>query len=60
MLNQDFDGEGGGFGDLRQGVRTIDVKAALSSVLAGVLCSAGPDTMEGVGGGVKAPSTGAE
>ena len=25
--NQDFDGEGGGFGNLRQGVRTVDIKA---------------------------------
>ena len=32
--NQDFDGEGGGFGDLRRGVQTIDVEAVLSSVLA--------------------------
>ena len=57
-LNQDFDGEGGGFGNLCRGVQTIDVEAALSSVLAGALCSAGPDTTEGVGGGAKAPSTG--
>ena len=56
--NQDFDGEGGGFGDLRRGVRTVNIKAALSSVLAGVLCSTGPGMMEGVGGGAKAPSTG--
>jgi len=39
-------------------VQTIDVEAVLSSVLAGALCSAGPDTTEGVGGGAKAPSTG--
>ena len=37
---------------------TIDVDAGLSSVLAGVFCSAGPDTTEGVEGGVRAPSTG--
>ena len=57
-LNQDFNGEGGGFGDLSRGVQTIDVEAMLSSMLAGALCSAGPGTTEGVGGGVKAPSTG--
>ena len=56
--NQDFDGEGGGFGNLCRGVQTIDIEAALSSMLAGVLCSTGPDTTEGVGGGAKAPSTG--
>ena len=63
--NQDFDGvegdlEGvdGEFGTFRRGVRTVDVDARLSSVLAGAFCSAGPDTTEGVEGGVRAPSTG--
>ena len=63
--NQDFDGvegdlEGvdGGFGTFRRGVRTVDVNAGLSSVLAGVFCSAGPDTTEGVEGGTRMPSTG--
>ena len=64
-LNQDFDGvegdlEGvdGEFGAFRQGVRTVDVDAGLSSVLAGAFCSVGPDMTEGVEGGVRAPSTG--
>ena len=63
--NQDFDGvEGdldgvdGGFGVLCRGVQTVDVNARLSSVLAGAFCSTGPDTMEGVEGGARAPSTG--
>jgi hypothetical protein len=63
--NQDFDGvegdlEGvdGEFGTFRRGVRTVDVDAGLSSVLAGAFCSAGPDTTEGVEGGARAPSTG--
>ena len=63
--NQDFDGvegdlEGidGEFGTFRRGVRTIDVDAGLSSVLAGAFCSAGPDMTEGVEGGARAPSTG--
>ena len=64
-LNQDFDGvegdlEGidGEFGAFRRGVQTVDVDAGLSSVLAGAFCSVGPDTTEGVEGGVRAPSTG--
>ena len=56
--NQDFDGEGEGFGNLRQGVQTIDIEATLSSVLEGAFCSTGLGTTEGVGGGAKAPSTG--
>ena len=63
--NQDFDGvegdlEGvdGDFSAFCQGVRTIDVDAGLSSMLAGAFCSAGPDMTEGVEGGVRAPSTG--
>ena len=64
-LNQDFngvegdlDGIDGDFGTFHRGVQTIDVDAGLSSVLAGAFCSAGPDTTEGVEGGVRAPSTG--
>ena len=63
--NQDFDGvegdlEGvdGEFGTFRRGVRTIDVDAGLSSMLAGAFCSVGPDTTDGVEGGARAPSTG--
>ena len=41
-----------------RGVWTIDVDAGLSSVLAGALCSTGPDTTEGVEGGARVPSTG--
>ena len=63
--NQDFDGvEGdfkgvdGDFGIFCRGVWTIDVDTRLSSMLAGALCSTGPDTTEGVEGGVRVPSTG--
>ena len=37
---------------------TVDVDARLSSMLAGALCSTGPDTTEGGEGGMRAPSTG--
>ena len=63
--NQDFNGvegdlEGidGDFGAFCRGVRTVDVDARLSSVLAGAFCSAGPDMTEGVEGGARAPLTG--
>ena len=63
--NQDFDGvegdlEGvdGDFGAFCRGVRTVDVDTRLSSMLAGAFCSTGPDAMEGVEGGARAPSTG--
>ena len=63
--NQDFDGvegdlEGidGDFGAFHRGVRTVDVDARLSSVLAGAFCSTGPDMTEGVEGGARVPSTG--
>jgi hypothetical protein len=54
----DLDGVDGDFGIFHRGVWTVDVDAGLSSVLVGAFCSAGPDTMEGVEGGARAPSTG--
>ena len=57
-VDGDFDGVNGDFGIFHRGVQTIDINARLSSVLAGALCSTGPDTMEGVEGGARAPSTG--
>ena len=63
--NQDFDGVKGDlegvdsdFGTFCRGVQTVDVDAGLSSVLVGEFCSVGPDTTEGVEGGVRVPSTG--
>ena len=54
----DLDGINGDFGVFHRGVRTVDVDAGLSSVLAGAFCSVGPDMTEGVEGGVRPPSTG--
>ena len=39
-LNQDFDGDGEGFGNLCRGVWTVNVEATLSSVLEGAFCFA--------------------
>jgi hypothetical protein len=57
-ISMESRGVNGDFGAFHRGVRTIDVDARLSSMLAGAFCSAGPDMTEGVEGGARAPSTG--